>query len=311
MPEVWQALLLLAAGYAAFSWKTYADLQPAYQRARLCAAARPDGSEEDAMEAVKELKSLGCELAADVEGGGAWLPWPGTGRGLEEAGELLYADQELRVLRAGGGEICICTRAPPAEWAAQLPALLDAVCGRSGAVRVVEDVASRCLWQEVLLQTGGALGAADVAGEWEYRYRDYVNAEELGAMAATRGAFSPLRLRGGTRLQVAPDGEGSAAVLRDTFDLLGLVPLQIEWRGRLRPCPDKPGRMELKWEDTSAEVGWRPFLLRLERPSAAERLRQEPWEVRAALPGGAGGAGRVLALYRRGVGSLAFQRLGR
>ncbi|CAE8597823.1 unnamed protein product [Polarella glacialis] len=135
-------------------------------------------------------------------------------------------------------------------------------------------------------------------------------------MASRRGAFAPLKLLGATRLEVGPD---RSATLRDRFTLLGVVPVQIEWTGRLT-CDSRQGALEIVWDDTSLRWGWGKLGGTKRRPPAAERLRQQPWIIDGFLGKrrGAGGVDEgplqppavtpVIALRRLGVGTLAFRK---
>jgi len=151
--------------------------------------------------------------------------------------------------------------------------------------------------------------ALEVEGDWYFCFRDYINEEELSAMASSRGAFTPLRLRGTTRLSVKRSGSENSnmqALLVDTFELLGVVPVRITWLGKLVCFGNNSS--ELQWDDTEMFIGWDGLGRTVKRPAPAERLRQQPWELRAQLNTDSK-SNRILSLYRKSGGTLAYRKL--
>jgi len=313
MQEAVLLLVLAAAGYGTFSWSTYKNLEVPFNRMRLLAASRMDGSSDEALEAVEGLQatqpSASVQRNADL---GQWEPAPGSKSQEGPISDWLYQSEDLQAGRDAKGQLCIQVRA--LKHGPDLLALLQS----TAANPLPEDIATRAQWHRQLQTQGGAEQPDDVLGTWSYCFRDYVNAEELGFMASSRGAFSPLQLRGTGELKVGPleNTKLPTAVLRDTFDLLGLLPFQIEWQGQLKQIGEAAGSstgdlatplLELQWDYTEARLGWPPLALKFVRPAAAERLRQEPWEVRARLVSTQRNVPPLLVLYRKGVGSLAYR----
>lgn len=300
-------LLVSAIGYAAYSASVYRSLRPRYLEMRLVAASRPEAAGGDLVDLRRAAGEL-AEARRGADGGAEGAAFSEVLRGLDlqaAIGDVLTSLQRLDVPKAGAAALLARTAAE---------------------TRVVEDASERLQWHRLLHGSargdgddGGGVAVGDLEGTWRFCFRDYVNEEELGAMAGNRNAFTAVRLRGATRLEVRAPEEGSqqepSAALRDTFALLGVVPVEIEWRGRVAEGR-RPGSLELVWDDTSLRAGWGPLGATVRRPAAAEKLRREPWEVEGLLGGGGGppaaagaAAPRVLALCRRGVGRLAFRRL--
>lgn len=295
-----------AVTYSAYSWAVYRGLQGSFQRMRLVAAARPEASDEDAGEAATALMAVKHGLGEEL---------PGVT--LDATGAEVRA-QLQRLLACESGEI-------------DEDGLLGLAAGDE--TRVVEEVSERLCWQTAIRACGRRRGdtpataedAEQLLGTWRFCFRDYVNEEELAAMAGRRYAFTPVRLRGATRLSVSPAqwlGGDMVATLQDRFALLGFVPVSIEWRGRLHvpaaasagtdsaAASPEPRLLELRWDDTSLTLGWKRFSRTLQRPPAAERLRHQPWELKGAF-GGESQQTRplALALCRRGIGTLVFCRV--
>eukprot|EP00445_Apocalathium_hangoei_P090003 CAMPEP_0204215448 /NCGR_PEP_ID=MMETSP0361-20130328/77453_1 /ASSEMBLY_ACC=CAM_ASM_000343 /TAXON_ID=268821 /ORGANISM="Scrippsiella Hangoei, Strain SHTV-5" /LENGTH=274 /DNA_ID=CAMNT_0051180193 /DNA_START=33 /DNA_END=857 /DNA_ORIENTATION=+ len=217
----------------------------------------------------------------------------------------------LSALRQSGGSPVQVADVP--EWS--LASLLAKADADADSTHIVEDFDERLGWHSLFQQIRGQGAAADdLLGTWQFCFRDYVNEEELSAMALERGAFTPVRLRGATTLEISRPqllGGNPSATLCDRFLLMGVLPAEIMWRGYLA-SDDELGNRSLIWQDTSARLGFGRFCQTIERPAAAEKLRQQPWRVegfvdRARNAGGAGGP-PVLALCRQGIGTLAFRR---
>ena len=287
-------------GYAAYSKLVYSKLEGRFLRMRILSAARQEGDREELLEAARRLAALAPRRSPPSRQSG----WPSLApRGASDPAvvEWLVDDESLRVGLLADGAPCVQVPGVPE---ADLEGLLAAAA--RDETMIVEDVPTRLRWQSAIDANGAVDVAEDAEGQWVFCFRDYVNAEEKFAMAAARGAFSPLRLRGATRLSVHP-GEEPEATLKDEFLLLGLVPTTITWTGSL--ARGDGGRQELRWEDTELRLGWPRLGKTVPRPPAAEKLRREPWELRARVQGP--GAPPLLVLCRRGVGTLAFRLLGR
>lgn len=301
------ALLALAGltGYATYSLAVYRRLRIPFLRMRLVAAARPEAGKEEITQAAADLlRARGQDANENL---------PGVELGSADAAALLSQLSKLL----------------PSPEEVDVDDLFEASQGDEASV--VEGVEERLRWHALLMQAheGAAkVEAQDLEGtSWRFCFRDYINEEELLVMAGRRGAFTLVRRLGAGRLTLGTTprlGADVSATLREELALLGVVPVQIEWRGRLVSVPEagsaqsardaQSGPLELRWEDTSLRLGWPRFGRTVERPPAAERLRQQPWEVRGFLgrptTGEAGTANTAtLALCRRGIGTLAYTKV--
>jgi len=174
---------------------------------------------------------------------------------------------------------------------------------QSGGPLVNESPRIRCAWHDALTSMGASecIDATAYAGGYSFKYRDYVNFEELSFMLTRRGGLTSvmLTLTTATRLQISSTG---ACSLVDHMRLLGFVPLRIQWDGALTDKGDT-----IHWTKTEMRLGWTWLGRTIDRPSTAERLRQNPWLVRRVEANGATG-GASLVLQNRGVGRLVFAR---
>lgn len=203
-------------------------------------------------------------------------------------------------------------RATATEGEAALGACLARAERRPG--RIVDGAGARLAWHRVLADGGlwEAPGTPPkfLAGEYQFAFRDYVNAEERLAMLSSRLALTWLLLRqpAPTKLEVRADGR---CVIKDRMVTLGVVPLACEWRGTL-------DGHRIDWTTTSARVGWRWLGRTIDRPAKAEELRAAPWLVRRAVEASveAAGTGEITseaageARAGRGLRPLRFNRLG-
>mmetsp|Transcript_60345 Transcript_60345/g.111952 ORF Transcript_60345/g.111952 Transcript_60345/m.111952 type:complete len:316 (+) Transcript_60345:43-990(+) len=304
---------LLAA--ASYTLSVYQGLQPNFNEMRLLAAPRRPTSVAKVDEDIRTLlEEIGLkegdtlrELTAPEDG---WQQVHPADTTHTRQAKLVFAGDCVRVGRCEDGSFCIHAKSPVDE-PVDLRELLD-ILPSSG---IVQDITRRQLWHAAIDENDEVDKLEDLAGDWEFCFRDYVNSEELAGLVAASGAFSPISLAGRSKLFVAnaPDDKTAAiaATLRDTLMLFGVVPLKIQWSGSLTASPSSNGGSVavIDWASSEAEVGW-PWLGRkIDRPPAAEKLRQEPWEVTALKR--PRGSPEVMVLSRRNVGKLAFQALRR
>ena len=165
---------------------------------------------------------------------------------------------------------------------------------------IVESAAQRLAWREVfrVMAPGSSsvsIAPASCGPRYRFAFRDYVNSEELSQMMTRRGGLTGALLRS-TADSLLSIGEGGECTLVDTFRLLAFVPVRIQWEGELSAEADR-----IDWTYTHAMLGWRRLGRSVERPAAAERLRQNPWLVKMHSD-----VSGVLVLENSGVGRLVF-----
>ena len=276
--------------YGLYSWVVLRRLAPRYTAMRcLAAIAAPTPNATAIAELAEALPPAPAPEPADE----AWEQlWPaGAPDGPLEAkrsGWRDTGDDAVAVRREGAAWKVFARQGDDAARPAGsvLAELADA------APLIVERPFARVRWSRALRRLDDGTAAAAARGRYLFVFRDYVNAEELSAMAAARGAATALLfcLVGKTALEVAPDG---CVTLRDRFRLLGFLPLTMRWSG------EQAGG-ELRWTATEARLGWRWFGRTFDNPGPSERLSREPWDCRPV-------GDELLVLRRRGVGALVFK----
>ncbi|CAE7598838.1 unnamed protein product [Symbiodinium natans] len=128
-------------------------------------------------------------------------------------------------------------------------------------------------------------------------------------MLAARGGLQGLffRARDRTTLEVSDDG---SAVLEDNFVLLsGAFTVRIRWRGAV--VSEGRGPAQLRWVSSQAAIFCAVFPTPyvVDRPSVAERLRKDPWELQAMLRARVHDQERrLMVLNRVGQGCLVFMQ---
>ena len=285
-----KAAALAGGAYGLYSWMVLRRLAPRYAAMRcLAAVAAPTPNATEIAELAGALPARGPPAPADE----TWEQlWPaGAPDGPLEAkrsGWRDTGDDAVAVRREGAAWKVFARQGDDAARPAGsvLAELADA------APLIVERPFARVRWSRALRRLDDGTAAAAARGRYLFVFRDYVNAEELSAMAAARGAATALLfcLVGKTALEVATDGR---VTLRDRFRLLGFLPLTMRWSG------EQAGG-ELRWTATEARLGWRWFGRTFDNPGPSERLRREPWGCRPV-------GDELLVLRRRGVGALVFK----
>jgi len=299
---------------ASYTLSVYQGLQPNFNEMQLLAASRRPASAVEIDDDIRKLlEEIGSEeIAGDLKGeDGIWQQVHPCGAAASAGSKLVFSGACVRVGQANDGSYCIQAKTP-LDGSNDLPSLLQ----RLPPSGIVQDILQRQLWHEAIDVETDLEDVADLAGDWEFCYRDYVNSEELAGLVAATGAFSPISLAGFSKLSVdeqpaSKPGELQKpvpATLRDTLMLFRVVPLKIQWSGTLSPKSGS-SRAVIDWETSEAEVGWSWLSRKIDRPPAAEKLRQEPWEITALRK--PEGCPKVVVLYRRNVGKLAFQALRR
>ena len=287
-----KAAALAGGAYGLYSWMVLRRLAPRYAAMRcLAAVAAPTPNATEIAELAGALPARGPPAPAPADQIWEQL-WPaGAPDGPLEAkrsGWRDTGDDAVAVRREGAAWKVFARQGDDAARPAGsvLAELADA------APLIVERPFARVRWSRALRRLDDGTAAAAARGRYLFVFRDYVNAEELSAMAAARGAATALLfcLVGKTALEVAPDGR---VTLRDRFRLLGFLPLTVRWSG------EQAGG-EIRWTATEARLGWRWFGRTFDNPGPSERLSREPWDCRPV-------GDELLVLRRRGVGALVFK----
>lgn len=151
-----------------------------------------------------------------------------------------------------------------------------------------------------------------IYGSYGFCFRDYVNNEELMFLQCQRWSIELLLLRPTRQTgQLIVQNDG-ASILRETGIVFGVLPICIEWKGRLvhgrvdNNMPDSDV-VKIDWETTLVRLGWHGLWAKtIHRPEAAEKLRKDPWVLH--LPPDNTARGDVVVFHREGVGKLAYAR---
>ena len=258
-----KAAALAGGAYGLYSWMVLRRLAPRYAAMRcLAAVAAPTPNATEIAELAGALPARGPPAPADE----TWEQlWPaGAPDGPLEAKRSGWRDT---------GDDAVAVRREGAAWKvfarqgddAARPAGSVLAELADSAPLIVERPFARVRWSRALRRLDDGTAAAAARGRYLFVFRDYVNAEELSAMAAARGAATALLfcLVGKTALEVATDGR---VTLRDRFRLLGFLPLTMRWSG------EQAGG-EIRWTATEAR-----------RLAMVRAHLRQPWALRAPPP---------------------------
>ncbi|CAE7776269.1 naa50 [Symbiodinium sp. CCMP2456] len=290
------SLAAAVAGWSVYDWALRRSLQKPYLEMRVVDAA-VNGKEEDLADRITELLEAAPSSAAED----SVAVWERL-RGADATGTGPYAfeSESLRCKEEASGWVVEGKAAGE-----PLAKLLTRRWPESGGV--VSDTASRLDWERVIREASSPVNPETIRGSsWTFEFRSYTNEEELGAMLAARGGLQGLlfRARDRTTLEVSDDG---SAILEDNFLLLGgAFTARIRWRGSLA---SEGGVPRLQWTSSEAAIFFAVFPVPyvVNRPSAAERLRKDPWELQAMLTAPVDGQERNLMVMKRlGQGCLVF-----
>jgi len=177
------------------------------------------------------------------------------------------------------------------------------VSTKTKQIENVEDIYERVNWNDRINECkflGAKVNNVLKDGKYIYCYRDYVNFEELLGMVSKRFGVERFLYHGTQAGILNIHKETSYCTFTERPKLFTFIPLKIQWQGNV--IGDK-----IVWNSSSMDIGWKNTFLHkfIDRPAAAERLRQANWSVKFSNDCA---NGDIVCCYREGVGHMVLAR---